>query len=247
MWPDHYHYCRHEIFTNISSEQHLYSRPKTIIVENERTRVGNDPSRPYFLSRFPPARSTEDYQNVLNYLSKCTFVIDSNPGLNYMHAFLNSPHYPHAAHAIHTVYFPKMYWFSGVSHNRKENPFLAFLTRLPAIQEVTITFHTAGLTASAYNERDRLRFEATDLEKSKVLKVIRLPDLTRHYGLNQLFACKTLKTVHLECVESEMVAYFTRHGDPLSPFRDLIHWIQQGFRDAHGTEVQVDAKIIAPQ
>jgi hypothetical protein len=91
-----------------------------------------------------------------------------------------------------------------------------------------------------------MRIEAADLEKSKHLKVIRLPDFTRHYDLQRLFACKSLRAIHLLCIESEMVNYHVKNGDPLSPFRDLIKWIEDGFQNTHGTTVKVDAKIVKP-
>lgn len=148
--------------------------------------------------------------------------------------------------AVNKLYFPRLYWFSGVSGNRSANPALAFAAALPNVQELTLTFHTAGFTTSAWAERERLRIEPQDFEKSKQLKVLRLSDLIKHYDLNRLFNCRTLADIHLECINSEMVQFYAKSSDPLSPFHDLVHWIQRGFYDTQGREVYVDTRVINP-
>lgn len=218
-------------------------------ITEERTAPGADPNYPRFTAHIRERHPTDDdyYNIVLPFLARKTFVLESSADINFFHTMLKSPNFPNAAYAIQRVSFPKMYWFSGIQNNRRMNPSLAFLASLPAVQEVSLVFHTAGLTTSAFAEKDRLRIEIQDLERSKSLKVIRMSDLVRHYGLGQLFACKTLKTVHLVCYNSEMVAFWVGAGDPLSSFRDLIHWIQQGFAQTHGTRVEVDARVVTPE
>jgi hypothetical protein len=204
---------------------------------------------PAFLAHFAHLTTEDDYYtHVLPYLSTCTLVIDSAPDLNWLHAFLTSPGYPQAMHAITKVAFPQMYWFSGVGGNRQANPFLVFLSRLPAVQEVTLTLHTAGLTGSAYSERDRVRMEEADFERSKMLKVLPVQSVVRHYDLARLFECRGLRVVRLHCVTSEMVSYYARQaGEPLDTFREVVAWVKRGFRDASERDVVVEAAVVTPE
>lgn len=164
--------------------------------------------------------------------------------INFLTAMLKSPNFPDAFQTITKLSLSKLYWFSGIQHNRNTNPALAFATFLPNLSEIWITFHTAGLTASAWSERERLRLEPMEFDKSKQLKVLRLDNVIRHYDLERLLDCKNVKVIHLEVIESEMVAFYTKVGDPLSPLRDLIHWLERGFNNRHGKHVHIEAHII---
>jgi hypothetical protein len=180
---------------------------------------------------------------VLPYIASCTFEIASTLDINFMVAMLKSDSLPGMHKVVTKLAYPRFYWFSGVSNNRKSCPSLAFAASLPAVQELSITFHTAGLTTSAYNERERIRLEATDLEKSKQLRVLRLDDVVKRYDLARIFDCPRLTHVHLECINSEMVVFFARAADPLGPFRDLVHWIQRGYFDTHHHQIAVTSSV----
>lgn len=218
-----------------------------VFVEQERTRDGADPRYPEFLAQFKDCSEDTYYKQVLPFVHKQRFVINTMADLNYFHRILHAPNHPNIWHAITNVSFPKMYWFSGVHHNRRVNPFMLFLEQLPAVEEVSFTFHTAGLTTSAYNERERMRIEQADLEKSKQLRVIRLQDFTRHYDFGRLFAVRKLRKVQLQCIDSEMVSFWVQNGDPMGLFRELVSWIKTGFQGKVGRDIAVDAKIVKPE
>ncbi|KAF2279650.1 uncharacterized protein EI97DRAFT_482329 [Westerdykella ornata] len=217
-------------------------------LERERTALGAHPNRPQFLSHFGLVASEDDYyRQVLPYIGRCSFVLKSSADIDYLHDILCSPALPQAIRAISNLVMPKMYWFSGVRENRKANPFLVFMSRLPEVREVTITFHTGGLTGSAFTERDRLRIEAEDLDRSKQLKVLRLNEIIRFYDLPRLFDCKSLRKINLQCITSDMVSRYTKGGHPLAPFMELVGWVRQGFVDVNGYPIEVTATIVNPQ
>ena len=218
--------------------------PLVVIIAHERVNPGATPENPQFMAKYASLTSAQNYYNiVLPHIAKLTFILENTPDVNFLHNWLNAAKYPQLRDAITKLAFPKLFWFSGIAGNRKTNPCLAFASSLPAVEEITLAFHTAGLTTSNWAERERLRIEAYDVEKSKQLKVLRLQDVIKNYDLERIFRCKALKKVHLECYNSPMVQYFTRSSEPLSPFHDLQHWIQSGFMDFYGKNVEVDSKV----
>jgi hypothetical protein len=121
------------------------------------------------------------------------------------------------------------------------NPNLDFLVSLPNVVEVTIHFHTAGLTASVWMERERLRMEnAGDLQSSKRLKVLRLAEVIAKYDLNKLLACRNLRMLNLVCLDSDRVRYHCSPTEPMSGFRELKnHFMVQFLQLFGGRRVDV--------
>jgi hypothetical protein len=217
-----------------------------IFITRERASAGADPNAPAFLAQFGALNNAQNYQNiVLPHVSGLLFVLESNPDLTFFHKVLESTRFPAIHTAITKLAFPGMYWFSGIQLNRKMNPALAFASELPNLQELTLRFNTGGLTISCYGEKERMEIERTgDLERSKLVRVKTLAEVSDFYDLCRIFECKRLKVIHLECIDSPHVRYFCRHGDPLMPFKETESWMTQGFQRLQRRAVAVDLRIV---
>lgn len=217
-----------------------------ISIKEERERPNANPTAPSFIH--DPNLAQKDLNKwmtvVLPYVSSLIFMFESLTDVHFFRAIMASPNLPQLFRAVTKISFKGFYWFSGIAHNRTANPYLEICAGLPNLQELTLTFHTAGLTTSRWHERERIKMEATDLEKSKELKVLRVTDVSGRYDLAALWRCPGLQVLHLECLNSPIVAHFVKVGDPLGPFRDLVHFLSDGFRQYCGTQVQIDLKVI---
>jgi hypothetical protein len=200
-----------------------------------------DPSRPSFLYGIVPRPDNPDEWNqiVLARVRSMTFVISSTADLHYATAMLATPGLPWLFHHITRVVYDKMYWFSGVSHNRQHNPFLVFASQLPVLAEMTFVLHTAGLTTSCFGERQMIALERTDPVRAKERKVKRIQDVVVEYDLGYLFVCTSLQRVRLEYIQCAMTEFFTKVGRPADLLREVQAFLVNGFA-GHGLNVFVE-------
>ncbi|KAF2014537.1 hypothetical protein BU24DRAFT_463318 [Aaosphaeria arxii CBS 175.79] len=222
-------------------------QPTTIIsISEERNNPATSPMIPGFLSHIENHLDTAVMQSrVLPYLETVVLKMETLADMHYLIIILDTLGAVKSRKSVFKISFPGFFWFSGILHNRKENPMLAFATTLPNLKEMAITFHTAGLTASKYTERDRLLMEDDGyLEMSKQLRVLHLSELINRYGLQDLFRCRSLEAVHLECIESDIVAYHVGEDDPTRPFYELVQYIRTVFKDRFDQNVAVTTRFI---
>jgi hypothetical protein len=217
-----------------------------IFITRERAGADADPNAPAFLAQFTAINNAQNYHNiVLQHVAGLLFVLESNPDITFFHKVLESPRFPAIHTAITKLAFPGFFWFSGIQLNRKMNPALALASELPNLQELTLRFNTGGLTISFYGEKERMEIERTgDLERSKLVRVKTLAEVSEFYDLCRIFECKAVKVIHLECIDSPHVRYFCRHEDPLKPFKEMESWMNQGFRRLQRRAVAVDLRIV---
>ena len=200
----------------------------------------------FLLARFGKDSLTQSgpyYNEVLPSVARLTFNISSGIDINYFTGLMREPRLPDLHRAITKLHLSGFHWFSGIKPSRPANPYLMICTMLKdSLEELTIDFHTAGLTCSRFSEKTRIEIEKSDPEKSKELRVQRLGEVTDFYGLTAIFGCHKLRRLHLECFDSQIVRYFTKTGDPLSPFRDLQFWLRHGFGQT-GILIAIDARV----
>ncbi|KAF2676501.1 hypothetical protein K458DRAFT_279036, partial [Lentithecium fluviatile CBS 122367] len=214
--------------------------PAIINIRHERELPNSNPLTPTFL----PAPKTFDagtwFNAILPQLSQSLFILESVPDVQWLKQLLAADHlYPQAYRAITRAAFPNFHWFSGISHNRTQNPYVMAATALTNLRELHLTFHTAGLTTSVYGEKERMALEKKNLEKSKEIKALRGTDVVKHYGLEALFACRELQVVDITCIDSDIVAYFCKASNPTNVTYEVAEYIKDGFRNYYGREVEV--------
>jgi hypothetical protein len=176
----------------------------------------------------------------LNYAAIVQFNITCVPDINWLMAILQSPAHPQLYMEVTKLEFSGFHWFSGIAHNRRVNPNLEFVASLPSAAEVTIHLHTAGLTVSVWNERERLRLEKQGfLERSKQLRVLSLRDVVQKYDFEKIFACCALRVLTFVVYDCSAVRYHCDQADPLAGFRQLQNWLMMGFLQGHGRRVDV--------
>ncbi|KAF2030894.1 hypothetical protein EK21DRAFT_111561 [Setomelanomma holmii] len=219
----------------------LAAVPTTIDIAAERGVRNANPSYPSFLHGvvFNPADADEWYNQVLPALRSTKFIFTSTADLHYAATLFSSSEIPDIYKSVTKIALPKFYWFSGVAHNRRHNPYLAILTSLPNLEQLSITLHTAGLTTSCFGERQMINLEASDPVRAKERKVMALADVVAKYELNGFFACKGLRRVKVEWVDCEMTLFFTKVGRASDLLSDLLAYLISGFA-AHSMSVFVE-------
>ncbi|KAF2743271.1 hypothetical protein M011DRAFT_489822 [Sporormia fimetaria CBS 119925] len=236
--------------TSIGEMEAVTTGPYVVDIEIERALSGANPHWPHFLaSAFQGVHECDDYfAVVIPFIANCTFILKSTLDLNYLREALTSEHFPQAAQVVSKLVFPKFYWFSGVNSNRQSNPYMGFLLSLPNIEELTLTLHTAGLTAPMYTDAEVARMEARngDSELVRDLKVLTLKQIIAHYDLGRLLECNRLRVVNLQCIDSPMVAHFSKTADPVSVVVELVAHLEQGFFARYGRRVAVNAQLVTP-
>jgi hypothetical protein len=217
-----------------------------INIREERERPDSNPLAPAFISN---AMGVATYNRatwfnvILPQISKAVFVMESVPDVLWIKNFLAAEaHFPQAYRAITKVQFPNFHWFSGLSHNRTSNPYIVAAAALTNLRELTLSLHTAGLTASIYGEKERMQLEKDDLRKSKELKALPARSVAAKYGLGGLFNCKELRTIKLTCIDSDIVAYYCKASNPVSVVYDVKAYLEDGFR-CNGKEVTVTVDV----
>ncbi|KAF2703848.1 hypothetical protein K504DRAFT_519727 [Pleomassaria siparia CBS 279.74] len=216
-----------------------------IYLAEERNNPTAFPGRPRFLNGLPVySEDPRGYQETtLPYVASLTFVITCGPDATFFKEVVQSDTFPGIDTAVLKLSFPNFHWFSGVINNRTNNPWLALCATLPNLEEVSLNFHTAGLTTSTWTERQRIRLETGGLMiQSKDLRCLRLADVVRKYDIDRLFQVRTLRKVHLTCWDSQIVKFHVNNGDPLRCFRELESYIISGFYDI-GSRVDAEMSV----
>ena len=205
--------------------------PARVDITVEREDAAASPDLPAFLKgvRFDPANTHKWYEEVLPYLSKCTFILASTADVTYGGNIFGSIALPHIYNAVTKVELPKFYWFSGIAINRHHNPYLQICRNLPNLRELSLTMQTAGLTNQRWGEKQIAVLERTNPEAPKERIVLSLRETIYLYELDALFACDSLSRLRVEYIESAMTAYFCRVGNPVDVLRDVKVYLEQGF------------------
>jgi hypothetical protein len=131
--------------------------------------------------------------------------------------------------AVTKVKFPGFHQFSGIAFNRVHNPYFEFSKELPGLIEMTFHMHFAGVTTSAFGERQMIALERTDPERARERVKMSLQDVVTRYELNGIFNCRYLRHVRIEYVECERDVVFTRIGHPVDVLWEVQAFIRDGF------------------
>ncbi|KAJ4984393.1 hypothetical protein SVAN01_10100 [Stagonosporopsis vannaccii] len=219
----------------------LASGPLYVDITAERENVAAFPDRPQFLQgvRYDRTEARVWFEEVLPFLSNCTFVISSTADIVYSGDIFGSAALPRIYSAVTKVELPKFYWFSGVALNRHHNPYLQVCGNLPNLHELSITFHTAGLTAPRWSDRQITTLEQNQPEAAKERILLSLREVVLRYELNAIFACVRLRRLRLNYIESKMTAYFCKVGIPLDVLEEISTYLGQGFSQ-RGLQVIVE-------
>jgi hypothetical protein len=97
-----------------------------------RSAPNADPTRPAFLCGIVarPDNPGEWNEIVLPRIQSMIFIISSTADLHWSTAMLSTLSLPHLFDHITTVIFNQMYWFSGTSPDRPNNPYFMFASGL---------------------------------------------------------------------------------------------------------------------
>ncbi|KAH6644272.1 hypothetical protein C7974DRAFT_439567 [Boeremia exigua] len=214
---------------------------RRIYITAEREDAGASPDYPTFLKgvRFDPASNRRWYEDVLPYLSKCTFVVSSTADVIYSGNIFSSAALPHIYNAVTKMELPKFYWFSGVALNRHHNPYLQMCRNLPNLRDLSLTIHTAGLTNQRWAERQIAALEQKNPEAAKERILLPLREVVHRYQLDAVFTCGRLQRLRLEYIDSAMTAYFCKVGRPVDVVREVQSYLEQGFIK-RGLQVEVE-------
>ncbi|KAF2439769.1 hypothetical protein P171DRAFT_435632 [Karstenula rhodostoma CBS 690.94] len=183
---------------------------------------------------------------ILPTIATYTFELASLPDTDFFRSLLARPELPDLYKVITSLSFPQFYQFAGIRDNRTSNPYLDAAKSLPALEHLTLTFHTAGLTTSVHHERERIALENLGkVEESKELRVLRTKEVVAFYKLDDVFELKKskLKKVTLVLVDSELVGHFVKKGRALEPFQELGEFFEEGFKKVK-REVEVDLVLV---
>lgn len=100
---------------------------------------------------------------------------------------------------------------------------------LANLGKITFRMHTAGVTTSAFTERQMIAMEAVDPMRAKGRRVMALQDVVAKYELATLLDCRSLTVIRIEYIDCEMTAHFTRVGSPSNVLRALQMWLIRQF------------------
>jgi hypothetical protein len=217
-----------------------------ITKERERVESGSGPlHQPSFLQcNSSVALSNPTYWTnvVLPEIAKFTFVIKGLPDCYFFRLLRTCPNLPFLHTAITSVNQPDFYHFSGMRETRTYNPYIDEMKELPNLSTVSLGFHTAALTESLWSEKYRLQLEEEgEVEKSKQLRVLSVRSIVEFYDLQILFTFEALKTLNLNCIDSEQVGYWST-VKPTEAMHGLKQFFDEGFR-ARGKTVQVAVNV----
>ncbi|KAF3042578.1 hypothetical protein E8E11_001552 [Didymella keratinophila] len=202
-----------------------------VYIATEREDARASPDHPVFLKgvRYNPTDTRKWYEEVLPYLSKCTFVFASTADVTYGGSILGSAVLPHIYNAVIKVELPKFYWFGGVSLNRHHNPYLQMCRNLPNLRELNLTLHTAGLTNQRWAERQIHALERNNPDAAKERIVISLQEAVHRYELDALFTCGGLHQLRVQYIESALTAHFCKVGNPMDVVQSIKAYLDHGF------------------
>jgi hypothetical protein len=176
---------------------------------------------------------------ILPHISTFIFKISSTTDLHYFANMLASRQLESMYRAITKIDLPAFFWFSGISHTRRANPYFEMTSTLPALEEMSLRLHTAGITTSRFTERQMVALEATDPGRARERKVMLVEEVVRKYELDAIFACRRLCHVRVEYVACERIRFFTRVGDPVHLLREVQMYLVNGCA-LHGLDVFVE-------
>jgi hypothetical protein len=151
---------------------------------------------------------------------------------------------PDIANNILRVDMNGFHWFSGVSDNRKSNPFIILASNLPSLREMSFTLHTSAITDSMWGERQLLELERTRPDKAKERRVITVAEVVGRYGMAQIFNSRALEHIRLVYIKSEMITPFIVQSTPEVVLADIRRRLVQGLKE-HGREVVVELSLAA--
>ena len=218
----------------------------TISVTQERELVESGRGQlhqPSFINcptSFAFTRPTYWANAVLREMFKFTFIISCLPDTYFFMAMMASELLPGLFTAVSSVSYPNFHRFSGIRNNRTSNPYLENVKKLPNLNTLSLGFHTADLTKSAWQERERIALELRDeMELSKQLKLKSEHDIIAFYKLDDVFQLASLEVINLHCFDSELVAHFTTGGYPTDPLFALQSFLASGFAN-RGQDVKVN-------
>ena len=213
----------------------------TVSITAERERPGAKVASPAFLHGFVVSASNYNLWNnvVLPHLTLYTFEVSSTSDLHFLANMLSCRQLPLIFQAITHVTFPGFYWFSGVAHNRRENPYFVLTKAVPGLQTISLRFHTAGITVSCFGEREMLEIEQTDQERAKERKLMSLDNVVDKYDLGGIFACPQLRRICVEFIDCSHTRYFTKVGDAVDLLCEIQVFLVNGCAQA-GLSVLVE-------
>ena len=154
-----------------------------------------------------------------------------------------SRHLPQLSLAIRRLQLPGFYWFSGVQHNRLHNPYMQLARHLPNLRGLSLKMHTAGVTTSAFTERQMIEIETYDPARSKERRCMRVVDVVAKYELDALLQCRALQRLRIEYVECNMTRHFCRIGNPVNVLQGIRARLVDGFA-RQGQNVVVDLSAV---
>ena len=186
------------------------------------------------------------YDEVLPYLSKCTFVFASTADVIYGGSIFGSVVLAHIYNAVTKVELPKFYWFGGVAFNRHYNPYLQMCRNLPNLRELSLTLHTAGLTNQRWGERQIPALERNNPDAAKEHIAISLQEAVHRYELDALFSYGGLRQLRVEYIESAMTARFCKVGNPMDIVQSIKTYLDHGFTQRQ-MQVSVELKQATEQ
>lgn len=103
------------------------------------------------------------------------------------------------------------------------------IASLSNVAQVTFRLHTAGLTTSAFGEREMLALEQRDDIAAAERRPLALQQVINHYEMNGIFAHTSLRYVRIEYVDEASIRRNTR-GDPTAVIFQLQQYLIDGFR-----------------
>lgn len=231
--------------SNAAAQVIATAGPITVSITAERERPGANVVIPAFLHGFVVTAANYNlWCNVmLPHITLYTFEVSSSSDLHFLANILSCRQLPLLHQAVTHVTFPGFYWFSGVAHNRRENPYFVLTKTLAGLQTISLRLHTAGITMSRFGERQMLKIEETDPECAKERKVMSLDDVVGKYELGGIFACLQLRRVRVEFIDCPRTRYFTRVGDPVGLLREIQMFLVTGCAQA-GLNVVVELEQV---
>lgn len=177
---------------------------------------------------------------VLREISSYTFVLSCLPDTYFFENMMASKSLPGLCKAITSISYPNFHRFSGIRHNRTTNPYLDNVKKLTNLNTLSLGFHTADFTTSAWQERERIALELRGkVELSKKLRLKSEGEVIAFYKLDDIFQLRSLEVIDLECFDSELIAHFTTGGHPTDPLFQIQSYLVSGFA-AQGRKVKVN-------
>ena len=218
-----------------------------ITKERERVESGSGVlHQPTFLPcNFSVALTNPTYWKnvVLPQIAKFKFVIKCLPDCYFFRQLTNCTNLPLLITAVINLDQPDFYHFSGMRENRTYNPYIDEAKELPNLNTLSLGFHTAALTESLWSEKYRLQLEKEgEMEKSKQLRVMAVRGIVEFYDLQAILTLESLKTLNLNCIDSEQVSHWTAAQKPVDAIHGLKQFFDEGFH-ARGKVVEVVVNI----